>query len=144
MKVETILQSKGSRVVTVAPQASIRVAIGRMMLEHIGAVVVSRDDQTALGILAERDIVRGLAAHGAAVLDLTAEDLMAPGMTTCTRRDSVQEVMAKMTNTRMRHLVVVENGRLCGVVSIGDVVKNRLQEVELEANILRDAYLATH
>jgi len=144
MKVETILQSKGSRVVTVAPQAAIRVAIGRMMLEHIGAVVVSRDDQTALGILSERDIVRGLAAHGAAVLDMTAQDLMAPGMTTCTRRDSVQEVMVKMTNTRMRHLVVVENGRLCGIVSIGDVVKNRLQEVELEANVLRDAYLATH
>jgi CBS domain-containing protein len=144
MKVETILQGKGSRVVTVAPQASVRVAIGRMMLEHIGAVVVSRDDRTALGILSERDIVRGLTAHGAAVLDMTAEDLMAPGMTTCTLRDSVQEVMAKMTNTRMRHLVVVENGRLCGIVSIGDVVKNRLQEVELEANVLRDAYLATH
>jgi CBS domain-containing protein len=144
MKVESILQSKGSRVVTVTPHASIRVVIGRMMLEHIGAVVVSRDDQTALGIVSERDIVRGLAAHGAAVLDMTAADLMAPGITTCTRRDTVQAVMAKMTNTRVRHLLVVEDGRLCGIVSIGDVVKNRLQEVELEANILRDAYLATH
>ena len=144
MKVEAILEGKGERVVTVTPHTSIRVAIGRMMREHIGAVAVSQDDRTALGILSERDVVRGLAVHGDAVFDLAAEDLMARAMATCARGESLQDVMVKMTKTRMRYLLVVENGRLCGIVSIGDVVKSRLQEVKREANVLRDAYLAIH
>jgi CBS domain-containing protein len=144
MKVDSILQSKGNRVVSVRPTTSIRVVIGRMTLEHIGAVVVSRDGQTAAGILSERDVARGLTAHGAAVFELTAGDLMAPAIATCTRRDSVKEIMVKMTKTRMRHLLVLENGLLCGVVSVGDVVKSRLREVEFEANVLQDAHLATH
>jgi len=144
MKVEAILEGKGERVVMVAPHTSIRVVIGRMKREHIGAVVVSQDDRTALGILSERDVVRGLAVHGDAVFDLAAEDLMARAMATCARGESLQDVMVKMTKTRMRYLLVVENGRLCGISSIGDVVKSRLQEVKREANTLRNAYLAIH
>jgi CBS domain-containing protein len=144
MKVEAILEDKGERVVMVTPHTSIRVAIGRMMREHIGAVAVSRDDRTALGILSERDVVRGLTVHGDAIFDMTAKDLMARAMATCARGDSLQDVMAKMTKTRMRYLPVLENGRLCGIVGIGDVVRSRLQEAKREAIILRDAYLATH
>ncbi len=144
MKIRAILQNKGNRVVTVWPHASMHIVIGCMMLERIGAVVVSPDGQTVAGILSERDIVRGLARHGTAFFELKAEDLMAPGIAACTRQDSVQEVMAKMTNTRTRHLPVIEDGWLCGIVSIGDVVKNRLEEVELESNVLRDVYLASH
>jgi CBS domain-containing protein len=144
MKVEAILEGKGERVVMVAPHTSTRVVNGRMKREHIGAVVVSQDDRAALGILSERDVFRGLAMHGDAVFDLAAQDLMVRAMATCARGDDLQDVMAKMTKTRMRYLPVVENGRLCGIISIGDVVKSRLQEVKREANILRDAYLAIH
>jgi predicted transcriptional regulator len=80
----------------------------------------------------------------AALFELEAEDLMAPGIVTCTPQDSVKEVMAKMTRARMRQLPVMEKGRLCGIVSIGDAVKNRLEEVQLESNVLRDVYFASH
>ena len=142
MKVDAILKNKGGRVVTVQPDSSIAIVIRRMKLERIGAVVVSRDGETIAGILSERDIVHGLVEHGVGVLELKAADLMTREVLTCTREDSIQAIMARMTHSRIRHLPVVENGKLFGIVSIGDVVKNRLEEVELEANVLRDAYLA--
>jgi signal-transduction protein with cAMP-binding, CBS, and nucleotidyltransferase domain len=144
MKVETILRSKGQRVVTVQRHASIESVIGHMRLEKIGAIVISPDGQTVDGIVSERDVVRALAAHGAEIVHLKAEDIMTHQVTTCSRQDSVQSVMATMTRNRIRHLPVVEKGRLEGIVSIGDAVKNRLEEIELEATVLRDAYLATH
>jgi len=144
MKVETILHSKGRRVVTVQRHASIESVVGHMRLEKIGAVVISPDGHTVDGIVSERDVVRALAAHGAEVFHLKAEDIMTHQVITCGRQDSVQSVMTTMTRNRIRHLPVVEKGRLEGIVSIGDAVKNRLEEVQLEATVLRDAYLAMH
>ena len=122
MRVESILQEKGSRVVTVTPEMSMQIVIGRMSFERIGAVVVSRDGQMPDGILSERDVVRGLVEHGSGLLEFRAGDLMVPA-TTCSRKDTVREVMAKMTRGRIRHLPVVEKGRLLGIVSIGDAVR---------------------
>jgi len=142
MKVDTILKEKGNRVVTVRPETSIDTVIRRMKLDHIGAVVVSPDGETIAGILSERDILYGLVEHGVALLALKATDIMTREVLTCSREDSVQNIMRRMTHSRVRHLPVVENGRLCGLVSIGDAVKHRLGEVELEANVLRDAYMS--
>jgi len=144
MKVAAVLKNKGRRVVCVHPEATIDAIVHRLKLERIGAVVVSANGETIAGILSERDVVMALAKSGAEALELKARDLMTREVVTCRLEDTVQSVMIKMSHKRIRHLPVVENGRLVGIVSIGDVVKNRLEEVELEANVLRDAYLAAH
>jgi CBS domain-containing protein len=95
-----------------------------------------------VGIISERDIVRGLAKHGAAVAALSVSDLMTPEVLTCSPNDTIAEIMAVMTAQRFRHLPVVEDGRLAGIVSIGDVVKYRLDETKLEVDSLRDYVLA--
>ena len=144
MKIADVLKGKGSSVVTTRPDSTIDTVIRRMRLERIGAVIISPDGKSIIGILSERDIVRALAEHGAALLAYKAQDLMTREVVTCSREDTLQSVMVKMTQRRIRHLPVVEQGRLAGIVSIGDAVKSRLEEVELEANVLRDAYLASH
>ncbi len=96
------------------------------------------------GVLCERDIVRGLARHGADLLDMSVVAVMSRNVPLCSRADSLTSVMAQMTRTRNRHVPVVDGGTLCGIVSVGDIVKHRLEETELEASALRNAYLATH
>ncbi|MEE9479058.1 MAG: CBS domain-containing protein, partial [Kiloniellales bacterium] len=91
-----------------------------------------------------RDVVRGLADHGTELLEMRVIDLMTSPVKTCTLEANIKDVMAVMTRSRIRHLPVVETGALIGIISIGDVVKNRLEEVELEADVLRDAYIASH
>jgi CBS domain-containing protein len=142
MKVDAILKAKGRTIVTTRPETPLTTAIQRLRLERIGALVVSRDGATPLGIVSERDIVYGLAERGVELLGLTVGDVMVHELATCTPEDGIKQVMAKMTRGRIRHLPVLENGRLCGIISIGDVVKNRLEEIELEATVLRDAYMA--
>jgi len=144
MKIGDVLKRKGSGVVTMRSDATIDTVVRRMRLERIGAVIISPDGKSVIGILSERDILHALAEHGTALLALKAEDLMTREVVTCSREDTLQSVMVKMTQRRIRHLPVVEQGRLAGIVSIGDAVKSRLEEVELEANVLRDSYLATH
>ena len=144
MKIADVLKGKGSSVVTTRPDSTVDTVIRRMRLERIGAVIISPDGKSVIGILSERDIVRALAEHGAALLAYKTQDLMTREVVTCSREDTLQSVMVKMTQRRIRHLPVVEQGRLAGIVSIGDAVKSRLEEVELEANVLRDSYLATH
>ena len=144
MKVAEILKSKGTKVVTMRPGSTIDTVVHRMRLERIGAVIISSDGKSILGVLSERDILHALAEHGADLLRVKAQDLMTREVVTCSREDALQSVMVKMTQRRIRHLPVVEQGQLVGIVSIGDAVKSRLEEVELEANILRDSYLATH
>ena len=144
MKIGDVLKAKGSGVVTMRPDSTIDTVVRRMRLERIGAVIISPDGKSVIGILSERDILRALAEHGTALLTLKAEDLMTREVITCSREDTLQSVMVKMTQRRIRHLPVVEQGQLAGIVSIGDAVKSRLEEVELEANVLRDSYLATH
>ena len=144
MKIGDVLKRKGSGVVTMRPDSTIDTVVRRMRLERIGAVIISPDGKSVIGILSERDILHALAEHGTALLALKAEDLMTREVVTCSREDTLQSVMVKMTQRRIRHLPVVEQGQLAGIVSIGDSVKSRLEEVELEANVLRDSYLATH
>ena len=144
MKIGDVLKRKGSGVVTMRSDSTIDTVVRRMRLERIGAVIISPDGKSVIGILSERDILHALAEHGTALLALKAEDLMTREVVTCSREDTLQSVMLKMTQRRIRHLPVVEQGQLAGIVSIGDAVKSRLEEVELEANVLRDSYLATH
>ena len=138
MNVDTIISNKGDRVATIRPDATIATGAGMLKLENIGALVVSEDGESIQGILSERDIVRGMAEHGAALLDMKVSALMTSSVKTCTREANVTEIMAEMTRSRIRHLPVVENGKLCGLVSIGDVVKNRVEELETETSVLRD------
>jgi CBS domain-containing protein len=141
MKVEKILQSKGWAVETISPGATMVHAIHRLTSAGIGALVVSNDEETVLGMLSERDIVWALSRRGAEVLELQVADCMSRGGLTCTPEDTIQATMTEMTRQRQRHLPVLKDGRLCGLISLGDVVKYRLDELELEANILRDAYI---
>ncbi len=137
MNVETILRNKGDAVAKVAPQATIREAAALLRRERIGALVVSRDSAKVEGILSERDIVHGLADRGAALLDAAVEELMTRRVFTCSPRDSVADLMAMMTERRIRHIPVLRDGALAGIVSIGDVVKHRLDEMEYETSSLR-------
>ena len=142
MKVEAILDKKGRQIVTVRPQASIAIVIHRLEMERIGAVIVSEDNQHLQGILSERDILFGLAEFGVDLFKMRVQDLMVHEVPTCSPGDSIRQVMAEMTRRRVRHLPVLQQGKLCGILSIGDVVKNRLDEMELESNVLRDASVA--
>jgi len=138
MNVEAILKTKGRAVVTIEAEATIETAVAMLRRKGIGAVVVSADGATVAGILSERDIVHALAERGAGLLGLQVAALMTRQVFTCKPADSIAELMAEMTERRIRHLPVMENGRLAGIVSIGDVVKNRLDEVESEATSMRE------
>jgi len=137
MNVETILRNKGDWVATIHPDATIAEAVDMLHKERIGALVVSEDGQAVDGVVSERDIVTALAKHGEDLLSRAVDEIMTRNVITCDPSDTVGELMAEMTNRRIRHLPVLKEGRLCGIVSIGDVVKNRLDEVEFEASSLR-------
>ena len=137
MNVETILQNKGREVETIRPEDTVAAAVDALVARNIGALVASDDGETVDGIISERDLVHALAHHGSGLLALTVAEVMTRPAITCEPSESVGELMAEMTNRRIRHLPVVRNGRLCGIVSIGDVVKNRLDEIEYEAKSLR-------
>ncbi|BCP54196.1 inosine-5-monophosphate dehydrogenase [Kaistia sp. 32K] len=140
MTVAAILSRKGREVVTVPTDLSIATVI-QMLAEHrIGAVVVTDGDRRILGIVSERDVVRAL-ARGPGALDGVVESIMTAKVVTCTDRDTINDVMTRMTEGRFRHLPVVEDDRLAGIVSIGDVVKARIEQVEREADEMR-AYIA--
>jgi CBS domain-containing protein len=123
--------------VTIAAEATIEDAVALLRRKAIGAVVVTEDGAAVDGILSERDVVHALAEHGAGLLTLSVAALMTRHVFTCRPGDSIAELMAEMTERRIRHLPVLEHGRLAGIVSIGDVVKSRLDEVEYEASSLR-------
>jgi CBS domain-containing protein len=137
MNVETILRNKGREVATVRPGETVGAAIGTLISRNIGALVVSEDGERVDGIISERDIVHALARLGTRLLSLTVAEVMTRTVVTCDPAESIAELMAEMTNRRIRHLPVVQGGRLCGIVSIGDLVKHRLDEIEYEANSLR-------
>src|SRR5262249_9068464 len=112
-------------------------AVRELKARGIGALVVSDDGHSVAGILSERDIVHALAEHGATLLALPVERLMTRRVVTCTPEDTVSELRGRMTERRLRHMPVIRNDRLCGIVSIGDLVKSRIEEVEFEADELR-------
>lgn len=141
MLVRHIVSVSGADVATVRPDTTIADAAKLLKERNVGALVVTTEDGRLAGILSERDLVRGLPDHGADLLALKAKDRMTAEVTTCTPDDRVDDIMKLMTDGRFRHLPVVEEGKLIGIVSIGDVVKSRLEELESETTTLRQ-YIA--
>jgi CBS domain-containing protein len=141
MKVESILQAKGSTVETIEPEAPVGRAARRMSTLHIGALVVCRDGVSLDGLISERDIVYGLARHGHMLLEMRVRSIMRADPPVCAPGDSVVDVMARMTRLRVRHLPVVDRDGVRGIVSIGDIVKQRLDETEQEIVLVREAYI---
>lgn len=142
MTVKTILDLKGRGVVTIAPERTLAEAARLLSENRIGAVVLTDAANTVHGILSERDIVRAIAAEGAAALDKPISAFMTARVRVCREHHTVNEVMRLMTEGRFRHLPVEEGGKLVGLVSIGDVVKRRIEEAEREAEEIR-TYIAT-
>ena len=143
MNVENILMQKGKDVEAIRPEVSIKRAADWLRAKNIGALVVARDD-AVLGIISERDIVRAFSQYGEPVASMTVKDIMTHGLITVAPGDDLNRVMRLMTRHRVRHLPVLRNGKLAGIISIGDVVKRRLDDLELETNVLRDVYIASH
>lgn len=139
MRVSDILDAKGREVVTVPAMTSVRGLAKLLRTRRIGAVVVVDDEGRMIGIVSERDIVHHIAVHGEAVLLRHVDEIMSASVEVCHPDDRIKHVMAMMTQHRVRHLPVLDQGRLAGIISIGDVVKHRLKENMLEINVLRDA-----
>jgi len=138
MLISEVLRSKGDNVVKIRATDSIRLAV-RMLAEHrIGSLVVEDQMAKLVGIFSERDFINAIARDGAAVLGLNVQELMTKRIISCRSTDRVDTVLAIMTNVRIRHLPVIDDGELKGLVSIGDLVKYRLDEKELEASVLLD------
>lgn len=142
MTVEHLLQRKGDNVLTVMPETTVHEAAAELERHRVGALVVSRQGTDICGILSERDIVTGIARHGAEVLTWPVERVMTADVHTCGCHDTIDQLMRVMTDSRIRHLPVVRDGRMVGVVSIGDIVKKRLDDLELETRALHD-YIQT-
>jgi len=142
MHVAAILDSKGREVVTIGADATLADAVAALNARRIGAIVVVEDGDRIVGIISERDIVRTIARNGMDVLGRQVGEVMTRDVVTCRDRETINDVMGRMTLGRFRHLPVVKQGRLAGIISIGDVVKARIEEVEREAEEMR-AYIAT-
>lgn len=142
MTVKAILEGKGYDVLTLGPNEKLAEAIRILADNRVGALVITNGDRKIVGILSERDVVRVVAAQGAGALDLTVREAMTPKVKICNENHTVNEIMEIMTAGRFRHLPVEKDGLLYGIVSIGDVVKRRIQDVEREAEEIR-AYIAT-
>ena len=142
MRVSDILDHKGREVVTVPAMTSVAGLARLLRTRRIGAVVVIDNDHAMIGIVSERDIVHHIARDGEAALHATVSEIMSAPVETCAPDEDLKHVMATMTQKRVRHVPVIDHGRLAGIVSIGDVVKHRLAENNLEINVLRDAALA--
>ena len=142
MTVARILADKGRDVFTTQPHRTLKEAAELLAAKGVGAVVVSDASLSVLGILSERDVVRVIGKHGASVLDDPVSRHMTPRVVTVTRDDTIEHVMQTMTDGRFRHVPVVEDGRLIGIISIGDVVKRHVNALDSERQALRE-YIAT-
>jgi CBS domain-containing protein len=142
MNVADILRTKGAAVTTVSAGASALVAAQRLRGERIGAMIVSDDGSSIEGIISERDLAYGLATHASNLPYVLVSELMTKQVITCSSRDSVSEIAKVMTQRRVRHLPVKDGDQLVGIITIGDVLKHRLDEMQLEANVLRDYAIA--
>ena len=142
MQVADILKVKGHSTMTVRPAETVQAFAKRLRLERVGAMPVSEDGKTLVGIITERDVAYGFAAQGNALAALRVADLMTASVVTCSPADLIAHVARVMTEQRIRHLPVVEHDRLVGLISIGDVLKHRLSEIAFEADVLRDLAIA--
>ena len=140
MFVSDILSQKGGLVFSVTPGTTVAEVAKQLSVRRIGSVLVLSDQSAVAGIVSERDLVRALATHGAKAMELEARQVMTREVVTCHPDDSIDEVMQTMTSGRFRHIPVVHHGELLGLVSIGDVVKARIEETEHEAEALK-AYI---
>ena len=137
IRVSVILERKGNNVVTIRPDAMLLAAAEAMSKNNIGALVVSSDGQSVEGVVSERDLVRDLARLGTGAVKRTVADVMSVDVTTCRPDATVDELMTTMTRHRIRHVPILADGALAGIVSIGDVVKLRLDELEVEKDSLQ-------
>jgi CBS domain-containing protein len=135
MRISEVLQAKGPEVITVSPETSVRELVSLLSERNIGAVLVSTAEQAVSGIVSERDVVRSLAG-GADVLDRSVQDIMTSSVETAQPDQTVHELAKLMTEHRIRHVPVLQNGDVVGIVSIGDVVKSRIGELEFERDQL--------
>lgn len=142
MIIGQILKSKPRGVMTARPEDSVQDIASKLASRKIGAIIIVGDNGKVAGIISERDIIRLIAEHGAKALSMPASDGMTRNVVCCTRTNTLDEIMEMMTNGRFRHLPVIEDGALVGIISIGDVVKHHTAEVELEVSAMR-GYLAT-
>jgi CBS domain-containing protein len=142
MQVADILKVKGHNTMTVGPAETVQAFAMRLKIERVGAMPVSEDGKTLVGIISERDVAYGFAVQGSALTTLRVADLMTASVVTCSPTDTIAHVARVMTQRRIRHLPVIDHDRLVGLISIGDVLKHRLSEIELEADVLRDLAIA--
>lgn len=142
MTVKAILDAKGRNVFTTGPNVKLEKAVALLAEHRIGALVVINEDRKIVGILSERDIVRVLGKQGAGALEEPVRTAMTAKVRICSEAHTVNQIMEIMTQGRFRHLPIEQDGRLCGIVSIGDVVKRRIEDVEREAEEIR-TYIAT-
>ena len=141
MQAQSILEAKGNAVITTRPETVVAEAIGLMVREKIGALLVCEANQVIVGIVTERDVLHGLVEHGSELLERRVADLMSRDVITASLDDDAGTLMTVMTEHRCRHIPVTENNVLCGLISIGDLVKNRLREMEQDTSQMRD-YIA--
>ena len=142
MQVSDILESKGKRVISIAGSEPISAAADMLSRERIGALLVKQGNEEPVGIISERDIVRGLAERGPAVLELPASQFMSRDLVTCSPDSSTEDIMARMLESQIRHLPVVRDGSLVGIISVSDVVKVVLSELKWMTKVLQDQVVA--
>ena len=141
MSVESILRKKGTDVATIAADVSVKRAADWLHAKNIGALVVTSGN-AILGLVSEREIVHAISRHGATATAMPVSEIMRHGVITVSPAETVSHAMNLMTRHRVRHMPVVHDGKLAGIISIGDVVKHRLDDLELETHVLRDAHIA--
>jgi len=139
MKVSEVLKAKGDLVFTVSPEETLTKVLETLTGEHIGALIVCDQNEKVLGVISERDIVYGLAKHGSQILSKPVKDIMTSDVIACSPQDTMFRAMSMMTGRRVRHLPILnDDGKLSGIISVGDAVKARIEEIEEEANALRE------
>ena len=143
MSIQAILYRKGANVETIAPDALVRDAAAKLQEKNIAALVATKGG-AILGVISEREIVRALSSHGERAASMTVGDILVRNFATVAPEDSLRRAMGLMTRYRTRHLPVLRGEKLVGIVSIGDVVKHRLEDLELKTNMTRDAQFTTH
>jgi|SRR5580700_5061827 CBS domain-containing protein len=143
MTIQNILDRKGTKVFTIRPTATVRNAADQMRERGVAALVVESGG-AIMGIVSERDIVNAMSRFGEHALSMSVKEILTLAIVTVTPGDSIKRAMSLMTRHRVRQLPVIAEGRLAGIVSVGDVVKQRLDDLEAESNVLRDVYIAAH
>ena len=143
MHISDILNAKGTEVIATGPAETVAATARLLNYQRIGAVLVRDAKDNVIGVISERDIIHGIAVNGARALDMEVRELMTREVVSCKPTDTISEVMRVMTTRRFRHLPVMEDGTLKGMISVGDVVKYRLDESELETRVLRDYVIAS-